>query len=219
MSGHILVADDDEVLLTMLADYLAGEGFRVTQAHNGRRALELFQSLDPDLVVLDIMMPEVNGIEVLKAIRKHNQVPVIMLTARGDDLDRILGLELGADDYIPKPCNPRELVARARAILRRTESQPGSSRTTRSLGDLHLNAGARQVRVGNPDDARELALTQTEFDILLMLVNARGELVKKSDLSQQILGRPLGQWDRSIDVHISNLRRKLGPDHLGEERI
>ena len=110
-------------------------------------------------------------------------------------------------------------MARARAILRRTESQPGSSRTTRSLGDLHLNAGARQVRVGNPDDARELALTQTEFDILLMLVNARGELVKKSDLSQQILGRPLGQWDRSIDVHISNLRRKLGPDHLGEERI
>ena len=139
MSGRILIADDDDVLSEMLVDYLATEGFEVIRARDGNEAMEMAVSEAPELVVLDIMMPKLSGIDVLKAIRKDYPVPVIMLTARGDDLDRILGLELGADDYLPKPCNPRELVARIRAILRRTESLvAGSVNTSLSVMDLEL---------------------------------------------------------------------------------
>ena len=220
MSGRILIADDDDVLSEMLVDYLATEGFEVTRASDGGQALDKVVSDSPELVVLDIMMPKLNGIEVLKAIRKDSPVPVIMLTARGDDLDRILGLELGADDYLPKPCNPRELVARIRAILRRTEAtSPGSVNRGLSISDLELIEDTRQVKVHGPEETREASLTQTEFDILQLLLSRPGQVVKKSDLSHKILGKPLGQWDRSIDVHISNLRKKLGPDDQGRERI
>ena len=220
MSGRILIADDDDVLSEMLVDYLATEGFEVTRASDGGQALDKVVSDSPELVVLDIMMPKLNGIEVLKAIRKDSPVPVIMLTARGDDLDRILGLELGADDYLPKPCNPRELVARIRAILRRTEAtSPGSVNRGLSISDLELIEDTRQVKVHGPEATREASLTQTEFDILQLLLSRPGQVVKKADLSHKILGKPLGQWDRSIDVHISNLRKKLGPDDQGRERI
>ena len=207
---RILLADDDIVLAEMLTEYLRGEGFEITLVHNGEDALAASKS-PKDMIILDIMMPKMDGLEVLKAVRQtDNQTPVIMLTARGDDIDRILGLELGADDYMPKPCNPRELLARVKAILRRAniaEQKPSAQTDQIEMGELRMNTHNRQVQL--QDEA--LVLTQTEFDILQLLLESPDELISKQHISEEILGRKLGAYDRSIDVHISNLRRKLSP--------
>ncbi len=188
----------------MLAEYLSAEGYEIRLAGDGLEAMQVVSEFSPDLVVLDIMMPKQDGIETLKQLRAIADMPVIMLTARGDDLDRILGLELGADDYLAKPCNPRELLARIKAVLRRTQNRPDSGLPI-AIGDTTLDPRSREVTVRGDF----VPLTQTEFDLLHLLVRSPGEVITKQTLSSEVLGKPLSQWDRSIDVHVSNLRRKL----------
>ncbi|GAA4361707.1 response regulator [Kangiella marina] len=214
----LLIADDDTELCQLLQEYLSQEGFDITLAHDGESAAKLILNDTFDLMVLDVMLPNLNGFDVLKEVRKESQIPILMLTARGDEIDRIVGLELGADDYIGKPCNPRELTARIRSILRRTETDYSrKKKKLRSIhiDDLYINPGSREALVNN----EAVKLTATEFDILYLLTNQAGELVKRDDLSEKCLGRSLEAYDRSIDMHISNLRRKLGTDIKGEERI
>ncbi len=212
---RVLIVDDDNVLSDLLSEYLSSEGCSVSVAADGLIALDMLSSLGIDIVVLDIMMPRLSGIETLKKIRESSTVPVIMLTARGDDLDRILGLELGADDYLSKPCNPRELYARVKAVLRRTNTSASEPAGLITFADLTLNYAARKVIVAGS----EVNLTQTEFDLLYLLLKTPGQLVCKSDISLIVLEKSLSQWDRSIDVHISNLRKKLGSYHDDRERI
>ena len=213
MSHTILIADDDTELCDLLKEYLSQEGFEVRFAHDGEQALSESRRPGLDAMVLDIMMPKMNGIDVLRGLRKESELPVIMLTARGDDLDRIIGLELGADDYLAKPANPRELLARLRAVLRRSGTQ--NSVGMLEIDDLVLNQGGREVtRAGAIVD-----LTSTEFSILQLLLQRCGEVVEKRDLYLAALGREPVSYDRSIDMHVSNLRRKLGPTNTGSERI
>jgi two-component system response regulator CpxR len=213
MPQTILIADDDTELCELLSEYLGQEGFEVRLAHDGEQALAASRRPGLDAVVLDIMMPRMNGIEVLRSLRKESDLPVIMLTAKGDDLDRIVGLELGADDYLAKPANPRELVARIRAVLRRSVTH--STVAAIEVDDLVLNqAGRRLTRAGEGID-----LTSTEFSILQCLLQRCGEVVEKRDLYLAALGREPVAYDRSIDMHVSNLRRKLGPATDGTLRI
>lgn len=206
----ILLVDDDIALCEMLSDFLSGEGFATGTAHDGNKGLALALSDQFDALVLDIMMPEPDGLETLKRIRKKSSLPVLMLTAKGDDIDRIVGLEIGADDYLPKPFNPKELAARLRAILRRATPMTNvENSSTLKEGSLTINPGTREARLGD----HPLDLTSTEFTLLEILVRHAGHVVSKETLSEQGLGRPSGPFDRSVDVHISNLRRKLAnPD-------
>jgi DNA-binding response OmpR family regulator len=204
MSAQVLLADDDVELSGMLREYLEREGFGVSVVHDGEDAARLALSGSYQIVVLDVMMPKVDGIEALRLIRQSSQVPVIMLTARGDDVDRIVGLELGADDYVPKPCTPRELVARLRAILRR--AQPGAEGGPLEIGGVTLWPEKRRVQWRG----RELPLTSIEFNVLEVLMRNAGRVVSKHEISEQALGRPLARFDRSIDVHLSSIRQKLG---------
>ena len=216
---QLLIADDDTELCELLATYLGEEGFELTLVHNGEAAVEKALAGVFDLLILDVMMPKMDGFEALRSIRQKSSIPVVMLTAKGDDIDRIVGLELGADDYLPKPFNPRELLARVRAILRRGGAGPvdKSHETPESLniGDLELRPAERRASL----DAAPLDLTGAEFSALELLMRSAGNVVSKQDLTQSALGRKLGRFDRSIDVHISNLRKKLGPDSCGDERI
>jgi two-component system response regulator CpxR len=213
MQTNILIADDDIELCELLQEFFESEDFKVELAHDGRAALVAMEKPGIDLVVLDVMMPEMNGLDVLKELRRESRMPVIMLTARGDDLDRILGLELGADDYVAKPCNPRELLARIRAVLRRTGSTGVSN--VLQVDDLELNQGSRTLLLrGEP-----VELTSTEFSILQSLLQNGGAVVSKRDLYVEALGREPVAHDRSVDMHVSNLRRKLGPGMNGENRI
>ena len=203
---RILLIDDDSELAEMLGDYLRHEGFAVHHAGNGEQGIQAALSAQYELVVLDVMMPGLSGIEVLRRIRQQSTLPVLMLTARGDDMDRIVGLELGADDYVPKPCQPRELAARIRAILRRTQAQSNPPEDLR-VGPLSLSASRRTANWhGEP-----IELTSTEFNLLEWLARNAGRTVSKSELSERALGRPLARFDRSIDVHLSSIRSKLGP--------
>ncbi len=214
---HILVIDDDVELCELLTDYLTPEGFQIEALHDGAQGAERAISADPSLVVLDVMLPGINGFDVLRRIRTASQVPIIMLTARGDDVDRIVGLEMGADDYLPKPFNPRELIARIRAIERRTDTarEPARPPAPVILGDIRLDPGTRTLfRHGHPVD-----VTAVEFTLAEVLLRAAGRVVSREDLAQQVLGRPLSPYDRSIDVHISSLRRKLGHQYGDAERI
>jgi len=204
MSAQVLLADDDVELASMLKEYLEREGFGVATVHDGEAAARLALSGGYQIVVLDVMMPKLDGIEALRQIRQTSRVPVVMLTARGDDIDRIVGLELGADDYVPKPCTPRELVARLRAILRR--AQPGANGGPLEIGALSLWPEKRRAQWRG----RELALTSIEFNVLEVLMRNAGRVVSKHELSEQALGRPLVRFDRSIDVHLSAIRQKLG---------
>ena len=213
MTQTILIADDDTELCDLLREYLGQEGFGVRLAHDGEQALLESRRPGLDVMVLDIMMPRMNGIDVLRNLRKESELPVIMLTARGDDLDRIIGLELGADDYLAKPANPRELLARIRAILRRSSSQ--STVATLEIGDLILNQSGRELQ----KDGQVVELTSTEFSIIRLLLQHSGDVVEKKDLYLAALGREPVAYDRSIDMHVSNLRRKLGPAADGSERI
>jgi two-component system response regulator CpxR len=214
--AKILLADDDEELCQLLSDFLVREGFTVDLAHDGENTLRLAADGGYDALILDVMLPHRSGLDVLRDLRRGSHVPVLMLTALGEDIDRILGLELGADDYVPKPCNPREIAARLRAILRRTRGESESTRLDDlSIGPVSLRAASRSVTLrGEP-----VTLTGTEFNILAALMRDAGRVVSKDTLSQAVLGRPLGPFDRSIDVHISKLRRKLGPAADGDSLI
>lgn len=206
--NRVLLVDDDTELTEMLTDYLAVEGFMVEAVHDGATGVAAAVSGSHDVVVLDVMLPGLSGIEALRQIRQQSQVPVLMLTAKGDDVDRIVGLELGADDYLPKPCNPRELVARLRAILRRTEGQILGGQTPDELriGELVINPAERTAVWA----MEALELTSTEFNLLEVLMRQAGHVVSKAELCEKALGRELERYDRSLDMHVSNLRRKLG---------
>lgn len=216
MKTKVLLVDDDVELADMLRDYLKQEGFEVTVVHNGEAGIAEAQRGYHDIAVLDVMMPGKSGIDVLIQIRAQGAMPVLMLTAKGDDTDRIVGLELGADDYVPKPCTPRELTARIRAILRRsgvTEATPSTSPV--NVGSLSIWSDQRRAEwAGKP-----LVLTSSEFNILEVLARSVGHVVSKSTLSELALGRTLARFDRSIDVHISSIRRKLDPLPDGRTRI
>jgi DNA-binding response OmpR family regulator len=213
---RVLVIDDDVELCELVSEYLAREGFSIETVHNGEQGVVRALSGDHSLVVLDVMLPGIGGFEVLRRIRKDSRQPVLMLTARGDDVDRIVGLELGADDYLPKPFNPRELVARIRAILRRTKSYKEDEPNERlSAGDVEVDTGARTVRRGG----NLIELTAVEFDLLAALLRSVGRVVSREDLVKSVLGRNLTPFDRSIDMHVSNLRKKLGQQPSGSERI
>jgi two-component system response regulator CpxR len=211
MSGSILIIDDDAELTDLLTQYLETENFVVESVHDGINGVKKALNQNYDAIILDIMLPKLNGFEVLKAIREHLQTPVLMLTARGDDIDKIVGLEIGADDYLPKPCNPRELVARLRAILRRTQKTP-IHRPVIEQNNIHIDCSKRIAMIGGVP----LELTNAEFNILEMLIKSPGQAFSKEELTEYALGRKYTAYDRSIDVHISNLRNKLGDNQKGE---
>ena len=202
----ILLVDDDEDLVSLLTDNLTLEGFDPTPAYNGEAALSALQQTSYDLVILDVMMPGMKGTEVLTRIRARSRIPVIMLTARGDPADRILGLELGADDYVPKPFTPRELVARIRAILRRTSGE-NTGLSPIPVGPLTLNPAQRRVSIKATGETVEF--TSTEFSLFDLLARNIGNRVSKTELYSKVLGRDMGRYDRAIDVHISSVRHKL----------
>lgn len=202
----ILHIDDDVELGDMLCEYLRGEGFEAEHCANPIDGLKKMADDNFQLVVLDVMMPQQNGLETLKQIRLQYNTPVLMLTARGDNIDRIVGLELGADDYVPKPCLPREIVARVRAILRRASDAGKHPKDALSLGPLEVQPAKRKVLL----NGQEVELTSAEFNLLEVLASHAGQVVSKAMLSEQGLGRPLERFDRSIDVHLSSLRSKLG---------
>jgi DNA-binding response OmpR family regulator len=217
---RLLIVDDDLELCELVREYLNSEGFEVEAAHDGKQGVERFLSGRYSLMVLDVMLPGINGFEVLRRTRAKSAAPVLMLTARGNDVDRIVGLEIGADDYLPKPFNPRELVARIRAILRRTgsQSEETSARTARKLlfvGDIELDHGAHVVRCSGV----VVELTSVEFTLLEVLLGSAGQVVTREELAKTGLGRNLALFDRSVDMHISHLRKKLGPGLHGSERI
>ncbi len=213
--SKVLLIDDDVELTMLLREYLTEEGYDVSTDTDGRAAIAAAAANTVDIIVLDIMMPRMNGIEVLQRIRKLSQIPVLMLTARGDDIDRISGLNLGADDYVPKPCSPGELAARLRAILRRTHQPAGASIDAVKAGQLVIHPGKRSAEWrGEP-----LELTGTEFGLLEVLARNAGQLVSKQDISKQAFGKPLTPFDRRIDVHISSVRQKLGLREDGQSWI
>lgn len=215
--NKVLIIDDDEELCELVSEYLTVEGFETTAVHDGESGLKEALGGDHDLAILDVMLPKMGGFDVLRKLRERSELPVLMLTARGDDMERIVGLEIGADDYLPKPFNPRELVARLRAIMRRVSAKDETDGENRKLevDDLELSESARSVRLGG----KELTLTSVEFDLLAALLRDAGKVSKKEDLSERVLERSLSPYDRSLDMHISNLRKKLGPRKDGSERI
>jgi two-component system response regulator CpxR len=205
----VLLVDDDRELCRMLGEYLVPEGFQLTTVHDGDEALYTLGRHHFDLVVLDVMLPKIGGLDVLRTLRTQQATPVLMLTARGEDVDRVVGLELGADDYLPKPFNPRELVARMRAILRRSlQTEPvGGRREQLDAGPLTLNFSSRTLTARGA----AIAVTGVEFRVLEVLMQQPGSVVSREQLTRQVLGRRLMPYDRSIDTHISNIRRKLVP--------
>mgnify|MGYP003665353139 FL=1 len=214
----ILLVDDDETLCALLSEFLQEEGFEVETLHSGNAATErLLQSDEFDTVVLDIMMPGMSGLDVLRNVRAKRQVPILMLTGRGDDIDRIVGLEMGADDYLGKPCNPRELSARIKAIIRRTENSltngaPGKAIVHTLLHGIELDTGARTAVVNN----NILPLTSAEFNALSLLMERAGQTITKQDMTQEVLNRPLEAYDRAMDVHISRIRQKLSSEGIND---
>jgi two-component system, OmpR family, response regulator CpxR len=213
--ASILLADDDVELCELLAQYLKAEGFEVTAVHDGQQAIDALRKASYDLLILDVMLPQLTGFEVLRQLREQSKLPVLMLTARGEDVDRIVGLEMGADDYLSKPCNPRELVARMRAILRRTQKPVVQENEIIRLGDVMLDLGKHRLEVKD----QEMLVTSTEFTILALLLRNAGTVVNKDLLSEKALGRKLTAFDRSLDMHVSNLRKKLGPYPNKKSRI
>ena len=216
---RVLLIEDDRDLCQLIKEFLMQEGMDVELCHDGRSGLNLALSTKYDVVVLDVMLPGFNGLHVLRKLRMTSPIGVLMLTARDQDVDRIIGLEHGADDYLTKPCNPRELVARIRAVVRRLK--PSSDQNLFGdlqyfeIGDVVLDKEARRCTLGG----ELLRLTNTEFDLLEILLRSQGRIVSRKDLVQKVLDRELSPFDRSIDVHISNLRRKLGTYPDGADRI
>lgn len=217
---RILVIDDDVALCDLLTEYLVSEGFLVESIHNGEEGLKTACEGNYDLIVLDVMLPRINGFEVLKHLRSRSGVPVIMLTARGEDIDRIVGLEIGADDYMPKPFNPRELVARIRAVLRRMHQEKEAAAVQMVpekllVGDVEMHMSTRLVLLSG----KNVNLTSMEFSLLEVLLRKAGRFVSRDELIRSVLGRTPYPYDRSIDVHVSRLRKKLGHRVNGTERI
>lgn len=211
---RLLIIDDDIELSDMLADYLQVEGFDIKQVYDGEAGVGSALSTDFDAIILDVMMPRLDGFEVLRRIRSHSSVPVIMLTAKGDDVDRIVGLEIGADDYLPKPFNPRELLARLRAVLRRSQNthhHSSNNTSVVSLGSLEIHPASRTAFA----NGKQLDLTSTEYNLLQALMTQVGNVITKEALSLNAMGRSLERYDRSIDMHMSNLRKKLTECGLG----
>jgi two-component system, OmpR family, response regulator len=212
----ILIIDDDVELAGLFKEYLEQDGFAVEVAHQGETGLRLALSGDYQLAILDIMLPDMKGTEVLVRIRLESRIPVLMFTAKGDDVDRIIGLESGADDYVPKPCTPRELAARIRAILRRTQPIGGIVDNGPIIaGPLKIWSEKRKASWFG----RDMELTSTEFNLLETLAMNVGRIVSKNELSEKALGRPLARFDRSIDVHMSSIRQKLGCQNDGRSYI
>jgi two-component system response regulator CpxR len=208
---RVLIVDDDVQLCRLLAERLSTEGFTIEAVHDGVRGLERALSLEHALVVLDLMLPGMGGLDVLRRLRMKSPIPVLILTARGEDIDKILGLEIGADDYVPKPFNPRELVARIRAILRRTSTTAVSAGALIN-GDIRLDPLSREASL----NATPLNLTSVEFTLLELLLRQAGHVVTREQLTESVLGRKLGPFDRVIDVHVSNIRKKLGASENGQ---
>ena len=216
--SKILIIDDDEELCELVSEYLSVEGFETEAVHDGETGLQKALTNEYELAILDVMLPRKNGFDVLRDLRKSSKLPVVMLTAKGDDMERIVGLEIGADDYLPKPFNPRELVARLRAVLRRvqdTEEKKGAAAESFTVDDIEVSLTGRTAKIGGT----ELNLTAVEFDLLVALLEQAGKIVKKEDLSQRVLDRRLSPFDRSLDMHVSNLRKKLGAREDESERI
>jgi len=214
---RLLIVDDDHELAQLLDEYLSLEGFQIDVAPDGEQGLQRLQQGRYDLMLLDVMMPGLSGFEVLKRLRgQGNRQPVLMLTAKGDEIDRVLGLEMGADDYLPKPFSERELLARIKAILRRTgDQQPPEDSGNLRYMDIELHPGQQQTLC----QGQEVELTGTEFLLLQYLLGHAGELLSKAELSEQVLGKRLAPFDRSIDMHLSNLRKKLPPRTDGLPRM
>lgn len=210
--SRVLLVDDDVSLTELFTDYLTAEGLDVHSVSDGEAGLQEILTGQYDVIVLDSMMPKMNGLDVLKSVRAQSTIPVIMLTAKGDEIDRIIGLEMGADDYVPKPCVPRELVARINAILRRTQAsgEQNGSPNAISVSNVTLFPAKRQATIGETP----LELTSTEFNLLEVLMRHAGQVVSKETLSIEALDRKLAKFDRSIDVHISSIRHKLGDASL-----
>jgi DNA-binding response OmpR family regulator len=212
--ARVLIIDDDVELCRLLAERLSSEDFSIEAIHNGQRGLERLLSEDYALVILDLMLPGMKGLDVLRHVRERSAVPVLILTARGEDVDRILGLEIGADDYLPKPFNPRELIARIRAILRRTH-YVNKGTAPLVVDDIRLDRTAREAWVNK----KRIDLTSVEFSLLETLLHHAGQVVTREHLTEAVLGRKLGPFDRVIDVHVSNVRRKLTQAADAGERI
>src|SRR5690242_19225264 len=207
---RILLVDDDVELCGLLTEFLKREGFTLECEHDGKRGLERAARPDYAVVLLDVMLPSLDGFDILRGLRKQSKVPVIMLTARGEDVDRIIGLELGADDYLPKPFNPRELAARIRAILRRLEARPAAEAGTRiEVNGVALDPGSREVF----SSGKPVEVTTFEFDILEMLMRSAGRVLSRDALMENMYNRKATPFDRSIDMHISHLRKKLETSH------
>jgi len=202
---HILLVDDDAELCALLSEFLKREGFTIECEHEGNRGLERAAQPGVDLVVLDVMLPGIDGFEILRRLRQRSKVPVMMLTARGEDVDRIIGLELGADDYLPKPFNPRELAARIRAILRRYEPRPAVASGRLEMNGVTIDAGTREVY----SNGKAVELTTFEFDVLELLMRSAGRVLSRDALMENFYNRKATPYDRSIDMHISHLRKKL----------
>jgi DNA-binding response OmpR family regulator len=210
----ILVVDDERNIIELVRLYLEQAGFAVAEARDGREALEQHARLDPDLVVLDLMLPELDGMEVTREIRRRGETPILMLTARGEDIDRIIGLELGADDYLPKPFNPRELVARAKAILRRSDPAVRGARPI-DVGELRIDQRRREATLAG----RRLDLRPREFDLLAALARDPGVVWSRDDLLENVWGTDFPGETRTVDVHVSALRARLAPDGPAIEAV
>ncbi len=208
MVKTVLVVDDEPKIVDVVREYLEHAGFSVRTAGDGPAALERARALSPDLIVLDLGLPGLDGLDVARQLRRSSRVPVIILTARGDEVDRIVGLELGADDYLVKPFSPRELVARVRAVLRRSEATEDAPETPIDVGDVRVDPTRRRVTVGG----RAVDLTATEFDLLLHLARQPGRVFTRAQLLDAIHGVEVEAYDRAIDAHVKNIRRKLEPD-------
>ena len=207
MGKTIMVVDDEERLVSLLKSYLRQEGFRVVTAANGREALFVARHEKPDLIVLDVMMPEMDGYEFMRLHRKENETPIILLTAKIEDSDKVLGLELGADDYVTKPFSPRELAARVRAVLRRAGKTPPQAEVLR-VGDVTLDRGSHLAKVGD----RPVSLTPSEFDLLAALMSAPGRVFSRAQLLDHVQGTAYEGYERTIDGHVKNLRAKIEPE-------
>jgi two-component system, OmpR family, response regulator CpxR len=213
---RILVIDDDAELTSLVTEFLAPEGFQVEAVNDGIRGLERALIGEHLLVVLDVMLPGLNGLDVLRRLRTSSRIPVLLLTARGEDVDRIVGLEIGADDYLPKPFNPRELVARIRAVLRRTKGPAGEPVPAMiKVGDIELDPATRSVM----QNGKQLELTSVEFNLLHVLLSEAGRVVTREHLVDAVLGRKFSPFDRSIDMHVSKVRKKLGDSDSTTDHI
>jgi two-component system, OmpR family, phosphate regulon response regulator OmpR len=215
MADQVLIVDDDTRLSAMIADYLSGNGYVVHCAGNGLDGVAELSRRSPDAVILDVMLPDIDGLETCRRMRAVSDVPILMLTAKGEETDRIVGLELGADDYLPKPFNPRELLARLKAILRRRTGNVGTAARTLRFGRLEIDPGSRTARI----DGSDCAMTSHQFNLLVALAENAGRVLSRDQLMDLLKGEELEAFDRSIDVHISRIRAVIEDDPKHPRRI